>query len=257
MGNDMMNPVPGAAQSGAPKPEYRLLVVITTLKQAEKATRLFAKGQVPLQYQFMAHGTAPNAMMEMLGLGSRDKTVLISMMPKKYADAMLRRLSVDLGLIATNSGIAFTVPISGGSSVLIKMIESLGAQGGRGSMERDVIDMSVQNCSLIMAIVNQGYSEEVMNAARPAGARGGTVFPARRLVNEETMKFWGISIQPEKEIVLIVAQAPYKKAIMQAIGDACGFHSDAHGLVISLPVEDAIGLKAPEDDGASDAIDMK
>ena len=164
---------------------------------------------------------------------------------------------VDLGLIATNSGIAFTIPISGGSSVLIKMIESLGAQGGRGSMERDVIDMSVQNCSLIMAIVNQGYSEEVMNAARPAGARGGTVFPARRLVNEETMKFWGISIQPEKEIVLIVAQAPYKKAIMQAIGDACGFHSDAHGLVISLPVEDAIGLKAPEDDGASDAIDMK
>ena len=138
-----------------------------------------------------------------------------------------------------------------------KMIESLGAQGGRGSMERDVIDMSVQNCSLIMAIVNQGYSEEVMNAARPAGARGGTVFPARRLVNEETMKFWGISIQPEKEIVLIVAQAPYKKAIMQAIGECCGFHSDAHGLVISLPVEDAIGLKAPEDDGALDAIDMK
>ena len=214
MGNDMMNPVPGAAQSGAPKPEYRLLVVITTLKQAEKATRLFAKGQVPLQYQFMAHGTAPSAMMEMLGLGSRDKTVLASMMPKKYADAMLRRLSVDLGLIATNSGIAFTVPISGGSSVLIKMIESLGAQGGRGSMERDVIDMSVQNCSLIMAIVNQGYSEEVMNAARPAGARGGTVFPARRLVNEETMKFWGISIQPEKEIVLIVAQGmlQYRKA---------------------------------------------
>ena len=44
---------------------------------------------------------------------------------------------------------------------------------------------------------------------------------------------------------------------MQAIGEACGFHSDAHGLVISLPVEDAIGLKAPEDDGAHDAIDMK
>ena len=59
------------------------------------------------------------------------------------------------------------------------------------------------------------------------------------------------------EILLIVAQSQYKKAIMQAIGEACGFHSDAHGLVISLPVEDAIGLKAPEDDGAHDAIDMK
>lgn len=253
----MSNDVRSAAPGTAPKQEYRLLTVITTPKQADKAIRLFARGQVPLQYQFMAHGTAPTAMMEMLGLGSREKTVLLSMMPKSYADAMLRRLTVDLGLIATNSGIAFTIPVSGGSNVIIKMIESLGAQGGRGSMERDVIDMSTQNCSLILAIINQGFSEEVMNAARSVGARGGTVFPARRLVNEETMKFWGISIQPEKEIVLIVAQQPYKKAIMQAIGEVCGFHSDAHGLVISLPVDEAIGLKAPEDDGARDAIDMK
>ena len=113
MSEERQKTAPGAASCGAPKPEYRLLVVITTLKQAEKAIRLFAKGQVPLQYQFMAHGTAPSAMMEMLGLGSREKTVLISMMPKNYADAMLRRLSVDLGLIASNSGIAFTLQMAG------------------------------------------------------------------------------------------------------------------------------------------------
>ena len=96
--------------------------------------------------------------------------------------------------------------------------------------------------SMIMSFVNQGFSDDVMSAAKPAGASGGTVFHSRRVENEQTLQFWGISIQPEREIVLILAPKENKTAIMRAISEKCGVGSDAHGVVISLPVDDVAGL---------------
>jgi nitrogen regulatory protein PII len=97
--------------------------------------------------------------------------------------------------------------------------------------------------ALITAIVNQGYSEEVMNAARGAGARGGTVLHSRRIADEASLSAMGLEIQEEREMILIVAQEEEKVAIMQAIGSQCGIQSPAQGVVLSLPIDNAIGLR--------------
>ena len=102
--------------------------------------------------------------------------------------------------------------------------------------------------SLIAAVVNQGYSEAVMDAARKAGAGGGTVVHSRRLGDTEAMSFWGLSIQEEKEIVFIVAGKEHKLKIMQAIGEKCGVHSEAKGLVVSLPIDNVIGIEDDEEE---------
>ncbi len=232
----------------AKRPELKLLVVITTPKLADKATALLTQGRVLLQYQFLAMGTASSDLLAVLGLGSSEKCVVLSMLPRSFAAAMLKKLQIELGLGAINNGIAFTMPISGGSNMMVKMIESLDAQDVRRQLEKDVTNMTENNFSMIMAIVNQGYSEEVMDAARPAGARGGTVVRSRRVGSEDAMKFWGINVQAEKELVMIVVSNQHKKAIMQAISEKCGSQTDAHGLLLSLPVDDAIGLKMPNDD---------
>ena len=99
---------------------------------------------------------------------------------------------------------------------------------------------------MIASIVNQGYSEEVMNAARAAGASGGSILHSRRVGNEKATEFWGLSVQEEKEIILILANAENKLAIMQAISDACGIRSDAKGIVVSLPIDAVIGLNDEE-----------
>jgi hypothetical protein len=96
--------------------------------------------------------------------------------------------------------------------------------------------------SMIMALVNQGYSEEIMAAAKPAGATGGTVFHSRQAGSENATKLWGITIQPEREIVLIVCEKSKKAAIMKAINTAYGANSEARCFLISLPVEDVCGL---------------
>ena len=108
--------------------------------------------------------------------------------------------------------------------------------------KEDNTNMKEITHALIAVIANQGYSDDIMAAARPAGASGGTVFHSRKIMDEETAKFWEFSVQEEKEIVLIVASNEKKKDIMKAISEKCGLHSDAKGLILSLPVDSIIGL---------------
>ena len=132
--------------------------------------------------------------------------------------------------------------MSGSSGHLVQLMEGLEPEEKKRLLERKEADMTENAYSLIMAIVNQGFSEEVMNAARPKGASGGTVFHSRRIGNEEAMKFWKISVQEEREVVLILAQKEDKLAIMQEIGKQCGMNSKAQGIVMSLPVDGIAGL---------------
>ena len=102
--------------------------------------------------------------------------------------------------------------------------------------------MSEMKNAMIAAIVNRGYSEEVMAAARAAGAGGGTVVHSRSVVDDSALPHVGAGLAEEKDIVLIVANADTKLAIMQAIGDRCGIRTEAKGIVYSFPIDSVIGL---------------
>lgn len=224
------------------KAAFRMLLLIATPKLVNKATGLFKEGNVPMQYVFHAQGTATSDVMDMLGLDGVDKNILMSMMPKFFADEMLKKLRKKLHLGMPNTGIAFTVLMSGGSGHLVHMIENLEPEETGKFLERKDADMTDNEYSMIMAIVNQGYSEDVMNAARPMGASGGTVFHSRRIGSQEAMKFWKISVQEEREVVIILATKEDKLAIMKEIGQKCGMQSKAQGVVMSLPVDGIVGL---------------
>ncbi|MCI8790221.1 MAG: transposase [Lachnospiraceae bacterium] len=220
---------------------YRMLLLIATPKLVGKALGMFKEENIPIQYVFHAQGTATSEVMDMLGLDGVDKNVLMSMMSKEWADEMRKKLRKKLHLGMPNTGIAFTLVMSGGSGHIVQIMEGMEPEE-RKSAERNETDMTENEYSMIMAIVNQGFSEEVMNAARPMGASGGTVFHSRRVGTKEAMKFWKISVQEEREVVLILAQKEDKLAIMQEIGKQCGMNSKAQGIVMSLPVDGIEGL---------------
>lgn len=224
-------------------PGLRMLMLVGTSKTARKASALFKEGNVPIYYQLHGKGTASSEIMDILGLGSIDKTILLGILPKPFADRMMYKMKKELRLNTPNSGIAFSVIMLGGSSTVVNKLHRM--EEGRAEIagERIRMDMPESKYAMIMVIANQGYSEEVMDAARSAGAAGGTVIHARQAVNEETLRFWGISIQPEKEITIILAGEPEKMKIMQAICEKCGRNSEAGGVVFSLPVDNVIGLE--------------
>ena len=99
---------------------------------------------------------------------------------------------------------------------------------------------------VIWCIVNAGYADDVMNAAREFGARGGTVIRARGTANQEAEKLFNIAIQPDKEIVMILIEASLKKDILHALYQKVGLNSPGQGIAFSLPVESVVGLSTPD-----------
>ncbi len=94
----------------------------------------------------------------------------------------------------------------------------------------------------VFCIVNSGFSELVMEAAKEAGARGGTVLHARGTANKEAEQFFHITIQPDKEIVMILVTADIKDAVLHAIYQQAGLKSEGQGIAFSLPVDDVVGI---------------
>lgn len=104
------------------KSEYRFLFLIASQKLGQKAQDLFSEYHVPMQYHVYAKGTASSEFADLIGLGGIDKSIVITMLPKVFADEMLIRLKNQLYLGTPNSGVAFIVPISGGNAGIMRLM---------------------------------------------------------------------------------------------------------------------------------------
>lgn len=97
----------------------------------------------------------------------------------------------------------------------------------------------------VFCIVNAGYSDIVMDAAREVGARGGTVIHARGTANKEAEQFFQITIQPDKEIVMILVPSDIKDAVLHALYRDAGLKTAGQGIAFSMPVNDVVGIASP------------
>ena len=106
----------------------------------------------------------------------------------------------------------------------------------------------MNNYECIVSIVNHGYSDLVMTAATRAGARGGTVLSARGTGNKEVTEFFGVTVTPEKDIVLILVPKAIRDKVLQSINVGAGMSTKGLGIAFSLPVCDTVGI-ASDDNG--------
>ncbi len=97
---------------------------------------------------------------------------------------------------------------------------------------------------LVIAIVNQGYGDIVMDVARECGAKGGTILNARGTARAEAESKYGIVIHPEKEVVLILVNEKIKDKILHAIYQNVGLETPGQGIAFTTPVDDVVGLKS-------------
>lgn len=226
--------------------ELSLVILITGAREADeaKAVKVMQSQHIPIQHVCRGEGTASNELLDYLGIGTTEKAVMFSVVPKCKVSRLFTMLDEVLSLYRLGKGIVFSVPVSGANLLLMKMLHADVDEFIQAQSEREKERMGNQsNHSLVMVTINQGYSEDVMAAAKGAGATGGTVLHARCLASDEPKKRWGITIQEEKEIVFILTKKEDKVAIMKAISETCGMHSEARGMVSSLPVEAVAGLQ--------------
>ncbi|MEL7622850.1 MAG: P-II family nitrogen regulator [Clostridiales bacterium] len=222
-------------------PQEKMIKMIVTIVDRGKGQRVVdicLKHNIHVHFICLGMGTANSEILDYLGLGETDKDVVISMAPQFKIPKMFEAINTEMQLKRPGKGIIFTMPLSGISGPFARVL----TEEERDRFEKEVNKMeeSVKH-DLILAVINQGHKEEVMAAAREAGATGGTVIHARN-VGQETERFLGICIQPEKDIIGIIVKREHKQAIMKAISQVAGLNTACKGLIFALPVDSLVGI---------------
>lgn len=223
----------------------KLMVTITDRPKGEVAARVCAGLGLQFHLGLLGRGTASSEVLDFLGLGETDKAVILSLVPEPLIAAAKAELTRVLQLRYPGKGILFTMPLSGISRRAAACLSrrSPEREGGRAMEPGN----DSYRYDLIVASVDQGLADKVMEAARTAGATGGTLVHARRAGVHEAEKFYGISLQKERELVAILASRQGKTAIMRAIAREIPLEGEKGGVVFSLPVDSIEGLTIGED----------
>jgi nitrogen regulatory protein PII len=217
-----------------------LLLVITNREDEKEFTQFLTSKEVPVVYSTTCHGTAKKHILNLFGVEESLKTALFTVVTENKKAELLKGLTKEMAIDLPNRGIAVCVPLT--SIASRRTLEAFADKHQNDEPENEVKDMTQYETELIIAICESGYTEKVMEAARGAGAAGGTVVHAKG-TGAKYAKFFGLTLADEKEMIYIVSSSENKKNIMTAIVDGAGPHTAAHTVVFSLPVSDTAGLR--------------
>ena len=218
-----------------------LMIVITDRSRGGEFAAWFQSQGAALVLSALGQGTAATEVLDYLGLEATEKAVLLLAAPR--SGRIVRRAARELWLDVPGRGILMTVPISsvGGARARDYLLSWQAEEDD--DMDRDITH------ELIVVIANRGHTDQVMDAARSAGAAGGTTIHAKGTGTELARKFLGVSLAAEKEIVFILAKEADRKPIMKAVMTQAGMSTQAQAVAFSLPVTDLAGLRLLEEDG--------
>ena len=220
-----------------------LMITIAERKKTDKYMTLFQENNLNVVYRTLGYGTVSNEILDYLGLDTNEKAVSFSMLEEHTWLTIKKQLEKKLQIDAPGGGIAFTIPVSsiGGKKALQFLIENEDYQKAEETTLKDTTH------ELIIVISEQGYTELIMDAAREAGAGGGTVIHAKGTGMELAEKFMHMTLSAEKQMIFIVTKTEGKNAIMQSIMKNAGADSKAKAICFSLPVSSTAGLRLIED----------
>lgn len=219
------------------------MTTIVDRNQVRKYLHLYEEEGLQIMLVTLGDGTASGDVLDYLGLEATEKAVIFSVLTDENFYKTKKSLQKKLQIDAPGGGIAFIVPFSsiGGKKALQFFTVGQDFQKEEESALKDT------TYELVIVIANQGYIEMVMDAARGAGAYGGTVIHAKGTGMEQAEKFMGVSLAAEKEMIFIVAKKEQKNDIMKAVMEQAGLDTKAKSIVFSLPVTDTAGLRLLED----------
>ena len=216
-----------------------IMTTIIDRKNSKKYIDLYKKVKLEVMYITLGEGTARGDILDYLGLEASEKMVIFNFVQQRDWMLTKKDLQRKLQIDAPGEGIAFLVPLSsiGGKRTLQFLLDRQELPESEESTLKDT------TYELIVAIADQGNLEMVMDAARGAGAYGGTVIHAKGTGMEYAEKYLGVTIAAEKAMIFIVTKKDQKNSIMKAIMEQAGMQTPAKTIVFSLPVTDTAGLR--------------
>lgn len=217
-----------------------MLISITERGSGRQLVEFLQERKIDLHCRCSGSGTAPSEMMDFLGLGSTDKDIVISFATQSAMRLLANEMSSDLNVLGRGRGIMMMFSPQAinqlTAAIIARRTGELAVTEGSDTMK------SEYKHSLIFIAVKQGYTEQVMQVARKAGATGGTVIRARLAGAENPEQFHGVTLQEEREIVAILAGDTIRDQIMEDVNREFGLRSKAQGIIGALPVDKAFKI---------------
>ncbi len=219
-----------------------MVMAIVDRDKAKLMAELFENHKLPMVLAVLGRGTATSEVLDLYGLEAKEKALLITVAGADMTKQLIRAAKHKLFIDVPGNGIMMAIPLKsvGGGKTLAFL-------SGGAAPDKAVPEMKFDH-ELIMAVINEGHTDPVMDAARSAGAAGGTVLHAKGTGGKLSEKFLGVSLADEKEVVLIVSKAGEKTAIMRAISDQCGVDTPSGAITFSLPISSVAGLRVLDDE---------
>ena len=227
---------------------YYVMTILDRSARAEQE-KIYESLGLKTALTMLGRGTATQEHLSVRGLSPTEKAVMSVVADGETTKKLFLRTKQQLYIDIPGNGVMAAIPIKsvGGAQTLAYLTNNKPADPAKPEMNFDY--------ELIYVILNEGHSDEVMDAARPAGATGGTVLSAKGTGIRQAEKFRGMSLTSEREVVLIVARASAKAAIMRAIIEKAGVQTRAGAVCFSLPISRVAGLRLLEEDGADSPED--
>ena len=218
--------------------------VIVSIVERGRGTaiqKLYKKHAVFLHTQCPGRGTATSEIMDILGLGSSEKDVVLSYAESGTARRLLALLDNELRGTTGATGIVFTLPLSGMNNLAAAAIDYYAQQNKKGNGGDPPMENQSKN-SLILVTCVRGSADQIMVTAREQGARGGTVIKARWSGMEELERGYDLELTAERDIVAIVVPNDKREAIMEAVNAAHGLRTPEQAMICSAPIEQLVRL---------------
>ena len=214
-----------------------LVFSIITRGKAVKYMEFLKSHGMNFHIQTTGQGTAPSEMMDIFGLGTNDKDIIMTLAPEEIINSFVYDMTSGLGGNFQYGGLMLCIKLSAinriTSELVTKASKQIDDKGGKNKVK------SGQKNQLVLVSVNQGYTDAVMETAKKAGAMGGTVLRAR-LVDDGIMEQLGENaVHQERDIITIFAPVGTAAQIMDAVNREHSALSEANGMVISVPVDKA------------------
>ncbi len=231
--------------------ELNLVMAIVQRNRRETMEDIVHTLKLPFALTMYARGTATDEHLSLHGLAPAEYALILSVADGENTRKLMRQAKLRMFIDIPGNGIMMSVPLKsvGGGKTMAYLTDNRTATGEKP-------DMNTTH-ELVCVILNEGCSDMVMAAARPAGATGGTVLSGKGTGARDSEKFLGISLANEKDVVLIVAEKAKKAAIMKAIMDKAGPGTDAASICFSLPITAVEGLRRVDPEDEQDTAEEK
>ena len=213
------------------------LISVVNPGAMERVCEIAAALDLPQTVAMLGHGTAAKSMLDLLGIESTEKRIIMTVANSEKAQQFIKDMRQQLYIGIPGHGIVIAIPIKsvGGGKTLAYL------NNGEQQPARYTPELNGKY-ELIVIVANEGRTDQVMNAARAAGATGGTVLHGKGTGSQNPKKFYNVSIASEKEVILMVAQNDRKAAIMQSVLHHAGPDSEAGAILFSLRVSEVAGF---------------